>query len=161
MILSGQVDDGIHALDSLLLDSPGMHADQIDRLIQVLFDLQTVGRHKEAIKLFKNIPLQGQSGQLRREILYWIADSYKELKQHDQAARLSGSRYQKLKNLKNPVFILHGIKDPLVSIEHSKKLASVIPHSKTRWYENMGHFLPLYLIGSISEEIILNMAQNK
>ncbi len=87
MILAGQVDDGIEALDQLLQDSATMHADQIDRIIQVLFDLQTVGRHREAIALFSNIPLQGQRGQLRREILYWIADSYKELKQYDQAAR--------------------------------------------------------------------------
>jgi tetratricopeptide (TPR) repeat protein len=87
MILAGQVDDGILALDKLLQDSPSMQPDQIDRIIQVLFDLQTVGRHKEAINLFKNIPLEGQSGKLRREILYWIADSYKEQKQYYQAAR--------------------------------------------------------------------------
>jgi tetratricopeptide (TPR) repeat protein len=87
MILAGQVDDGIRALDTLLHESPSMHADQVDRIIQVLFDLQTVGRHKEAIQLFKKIPLEGQRGQLRREILYWIADSYKELKQYHQAAR--------------------------------------------------------------------------
>jgi tetratricopeptide (TPR) repeat protein len=87
MILAGQVDDGIRALDRLLYESPSMHADQVDRLIQVLFDLQTVGRHTEAIQLFTKIPLEGQSGQLRREILYWIADSYKEQKQYHQAAR--------------------------------------------------------------------------
>ncbi len=87
MILAGQVDDGIKVLEKLLADASTMPADQIDRLIQVLFDLQTVGRHKEAINLFSSIPLEGQRGQLRREILYWTADSYKELKQYHQAGR--------------------------------------------------------------------------
>ena len=77
--------------------------------------------------------------------------------QHDEAAKLSGSRYDKLKDLKIPVLIIHGINDPLVSIEHSKKLASVIPNSKTKWFNNMGHFLPLNLIDPIIQEIISNI----
>ena len=77
--------------------------------------------------------------------------------QHDEAAKLSGSRYDKLKDLKIPVLIIHGINDPLVSIEHSKKLASVIPNSKTKWFNNMGHFLPLHMIDPIIQEIISNI----
>ncbi len=87
MILAGQLDEGIEALDKLLAELPLLQADQMDRIMQVLFDLQTVGRHQEAITLFNKLPLQGQTGQLRREILYWIADSYKELKQYQLAAR--------------------------------------------------------------------------
>jgi len=78
-------------------------------------------------------------------------------KQHDQAAHLWGSHYDKLKDLKIPVLIIHGLNDPFVSIEHSKKLASVIPNSKTKWYNNMGHDLPPNLIDSITKEIILNI----
>ena len=78
-------------------------------------------------------------------------------RQHDEAAKLSGSRYDRLKDLRVPVLIIHGINDPLVSIEHSKKLASIIPNSKTKWYNNMGHFLPLNLIDPIIQEIILNI----
>jgi len=77
--------------------------------------------------------------------------------QHDEAAKLSGSRYDKLKDLKIPVLILHGINDPLISIEHSRKLASAIPNSRTKWYYNMGHFLPLNLIDPIIQEIIINI----
>ena len=87
MILAGQLDEGIEALNKLLEELPLLQVDQMDRIMQVLFDLQTVGRHQEAITLFKKLPLEGQTGQLRREILYWIADSYKELKQYQQAAR--------------------------------------------------------------------------
>lgn len=78
-------------------------------------------------------------------------------RQHDQAVNLWGSRYDELKDLKIPVLIIHGLNDPLVSIEHSKKLASVIPNSKTKWFNNMGHDLPSNLIDSITKEIILNI----
>jgi pimeloyl-ACP methyl ester carboxylesterase len=80
--------------------------------------------------------------------------------QHDKAAKLSGSRYENLKDLKIPVLIIHGVNDPLVSIEHSKKLASVIPNSKTKWFKNMGHDIPLYLIDPIVKEIISNITMN-
>ncbi len=80
--------------------------------------------------------------------------------QHDAVANRSASRYDKLKNLKVPVLIIHGVNDPLVPIEHSKKLASVIPNSKTKWFNNMGHDLPPNLIDSISKEIIKHINEN-
>lgn len=87
MILAGQLDQGIDALYQLLQEVDALQPGQMDRVMQVLFDLQTVGRHKEAIELFHKLPLQGQSGQMRREILYWIADSYKAQKLYHNAAR--------------------------------------------------------------------------
>ena len=78
-------------------------------------------------------------------------------KQHYATANLSTSRYEKLKDLKIPVLIIHGINDPFVPIEHSKKLASVIPNSKTKWFNNMGHDLPVSLIDTLSKEIISNI----
>jgi pimeloyl-ACP methyl ester carboxylesterase len=78
-------------------------------------------------------------------------------KQHDQAANLWDNRFDELKDLKIPVLIIHGLNDPFVSIEHSKKLASVIPNSKTKWFNNMGHDLPSNLIDSFTREIILNI----
>ncbi len=77
-------------------------------------------------------------------------------KQHDQAVKLWDSHYNELQNLEIPVLIIHGLNDPLVSIRHSKKLNSVIPNSRTKWYSNMGHDLPPNLIDSITDEIILN-----
>ncbi len=78
-------------------------------------------------------------------------------RQHDAASNLSDSRYDKLKDLKIPVLIIHGINDPFVSIEHSKKLASVIPNSKTKWFNNMGHDLPESWIDALHKEIILHI----
>jgi len=75
-------------------------------------------------------------------------------RQHDSVAKLSVFSYEKLKELKIPTLVIHGLNDPLVSIEHSKKLASVISNAKTKWFENMGHDLPPNLIDPISQEII-------
>ena len=80
--------------------------------------------------------------------------------QHADAAKRSGSRYEKLKDLKIPVLIIHGVEDPLVPIEHGKKLAAVIPNSKTKWFDNMGHDLPSNLIEPIISEIVANIEGN-
>jgi len=58
--------------------------------------------------------------------------------------------------LKLPVLIIHGINDPFIPVEHSKKLATIIPLSKTRWFENMGHDIQPVHMDAISHEIILN-----
>ena len=87
LILAGQVDEGIKALQNLLIETPVMNVVQMDRLMQVIFDLQTVGKHFEAIALFAKLPMEGQTGQRRREVLYWIADSYKAEKKYIPSAR--------------------------------------------------------------------------
>lgn len=81
-------------------------------------------------------------------------------RQHDHVANLSVFSYDKLKELKIPVLIIHGTNDPLVSIEHSKKLASVIPNAKTKWFNDMGHDLPVRWVDSLHKEIISNITMN-
>jgi len=76
---------------------------------------------------------------------------------HDRAARRSRFDYERLKEIHVPVLILHGKNDPLVPIEHSQKLASMIPGAKTKWIDNMGHDLPDSLIPSLCSEIILHL----
>lgn len=76
--------------------------------------------------------------------------------QHEEAVQRSGSRYEALKDLKVPALIIHGINDPFVSIEHSKKLASVLPDAKTRWIEDIGHDIPPTLHKSLIAEMIDN-----
>lgn len=78
-------------------------------------------------------------------------------RQHDHAVNLSVFSYDKLKELRIPVLIIHGTNDPLVSIEHSKKLASVIPNAKTKWFNDMGHDLPVCWVNSLHKEIVSNM----
>lgn len=80
--------------------------------------------------------------------------------QHGAVANRSVPRYDQLENLEVPMLIIHGVKDPLVPIEHSKKLADVIPYAKTIWFNNMGHDLPPTLIDSISTAIIQHIEEN-
>ncbi len=75
-------------------------------------------------------------------------------KQHHEATYQSGSRYNKLKDLSIPILIMHGVNDPFIPIAHSKKLKSIIPTARIKWFENMGHDIPLYLTDEICEEII-------
>lgn len=78
----------------------------------------------------------------------------KASEQHQKATLKSGSRYDKLKQLDFPILLIHGENDPLISIEHSKKLAKIIPSAKTKWFNNMGHDLPGEFIDSVSQELI-------
>jgi pimeloyl-ACP methyl ester carboxylesterase len=80
--------------------------------------------------------------------------------QHQEAVIRSGSRYYELQTLEIPTLVIHGMNDPFIPIEHSKKLASIIPDSKTKWFENMGHDLPPYLIDDIVAELIQNFERN-
>ncbi|MDB4539578.1 alpha/beta fold hydrolase [bacterium] len=81
-------------------------------------------------------------------------------KQHHEATYRSGSRYKKLKDLIIPVLIMHGVNDPFIPIAHSKKLKSIIPNARTKWFENMGHDIPLNLTDEICKEIYLLINSN-
>ncbi len=80
--------------------------------------------------------------------------------QHQEAVRRSGSRYEQLKKLEIPSLVIHGQNDPFVPIDHSKKLASVLPNVKTKWYANMGHDIPPCLYDALTGELIKNFERN-
>lgn len=80
--------------------------------------------------------------------------------QHHEATYRSGSRHDKLKDLQMPVLIIHGIQDPFIPIDHSKKLAKTIPHARAIWIENMAHDIPVNLIDTVSKEISLIINSN-
>ncbi len=73
--------------------------------------------------------------------------------QHHEASYRSGSRYDKLKELKMPILIMHGLNDPFIPIEHSKKLATVLPNARTKWINNMAHDIPRMFIDTIYAEV--------
>ena len=80
--------------------------------------------------------------------------------QHEEAVRRAGSRYEQLKKLEIPSLVIHGQNDPFIPIDHSKKLASVLSNSKTKWFANMGHDIPTSLYGAIVTELIKNFERN-
>ena len=137
-------------------------------LIKIGIKYGTISSEKNIIKLHlaARLILRGKAQYdidvkgIAEQVLYNLRNrkgyNPKASAQHHEATYRSGSRYDELKNLKIPVLIIHGLNDPFIPIEHSRKLASVIPNSKSKWFNNMGHDLPINLIDSITNEIILN-----
>lgn len=87
-ILGGHEDLGIDVLYAMLAGHKVMDAKQVDRFLQVLFDLQTLKRDKEAIALFNALQPRLTTQKQQRELLFWMADSYKSLGQKEQAGYL-------------------------------------------------------------------------
>ena len=85
-ILAGNYDQGAAALHEWLRASPGLTPDRTDQALQPVFDLQTAGRHDLALDLLLAIRAKTDSPRRRREIAYWIAESYRATRQHIRAA---------------------------------------------------------------------------
>jgi tetratricopeptide (TPR) repeat protein len=72
---------------------------RIDRFLQVVFDLQTVQQHQQALLLFSAVLEKPVTMQQRRELLFWTADSLQALEKYDEAAYL----YLKSATLQDPM----------------------------------------------------------
>jgi hypothetical protein len=88
LILEGDHQKGEAELKSSLQNITELNADRVDRYLQVVFDLQTINRHEQALELFDLLPVASMPDELRREIYYWKAESHYELERYDQAAML-------------------------------------------------------------------------
>jgi hypothetical protein len=75
-VLAGRVEDGVEALDALLASGAGF---ALDRFLQVVFDLQTLGAHAEALRYLDPLLAQVEAPQRRRELAFWTAESYAAL----------------------------------------------------------------------------------
>ena len=99
-IFTGDVGEGVELLQKLLLvDEQGWDKQRVDRLLQVVFDLQTLQHHRQALTLFTVLAGKELDLQQRRELLFWMADSSLALEQYDQAAYL----YLKSATLSDPM----------------------------------------------------------
>ncbi|MDH5353526.1 MAG: tetratricopeptide repeat protein [Gammaproteobacteria bacterium] len=88
LILGGKYKEGNQIMQALITEYKEPNVDDTDRILQVLFDMQTVNLHEEVINHFNHLLRLGVEPRQHREILFWIADSYKGLKKYDQAALL-------------------------------------------------------------------------
>lgn len=84
LLLGGRVDDGIAALDQLFRTVEGFDR---DRALQVVFDLQTLGRHEAALYFLARLQAGETDTQHARELWYWRADSLVALGRPADAAR--------------------------------------------------------------------------
>ena len=88
LVLGGQKQKGAVVLNDVLEKNTDLSREQLDRLLQVVFDLQTVGAHEEAYQLFNRVIAKNQDAKLTRELYYWMADSRKAQGQYQESARL-------------------------------------------------------------------------
>ncbi|MCP4388782.1 MAG: hypothetical protein GY802_10835, partial [Gammaproteobacteria bacterium] len=88
LILGGRYEEGNQVLQNLIGAYREPIAEATDRILQVLFDMQTVNLHAKAITHFNQLLQLEIEPKQRREILYWIADSYRGQEKYNQAALL-------------------------------------------------------------------------
>jgi tetratricopeptide (TPR) repeat protein len=86
LLLGGKLEKGDEVLTELLaLYTQPTEADT-DKVLQVLFDLQTLKANEQAIKHFRKLLNLALEPRQRREILFWMADSFKAMNQYERAA---------------------------------------------------------------------------
>lgn len=88
LILGGRYEEGNQVLQGLITEYLEPKPEATDRILQVLFDVQTVEMHEQAIEHFQRLLQLDIEPRRRREIFYWIADSYRGLEKYQQAALL-------------------------------------------------------------------------
>ena len=88
LVLGGRYEEGNQVLQNLIGEYREATPESTDRILQVLFDLQTVNLYAESIAHFNQLLLLELEPKQRREILYWVADSYRGLEKYEQAALL-------------------------------------------------------------------------
>ena len=88
LILGGQPRKGALALARFTQNYPKASRTQIDQFLQVVFDLQTVGEHDSAYRLFDDVIQASEDKKLQRELYYWMADSRFAQSRYADAAEL-------------------------------------------------------------------------
>ena len=88
MVLQGEYALGVGVLESSIEDLEELSVKRIDHYLQVVFDLQSVKRNEQALFLFALLKPQWLSGTYKREVLFWQAESYAELGNHEKSAML-------------------------------------------------------------------------
>lgn len=87
-ILAGEYEHTFNLLTALMPQVAALSEEQRDQLIQLLFDLQTVGEYERAYQLLATIYDKVPNFKLRRELLFWMGDSRQGQERYAEAARL-------------------------------------------------------------------------
>lgn len=87
LVFGGQYQQAQSVLDKLLI-SQSLDGEWLNRLMQVVFDLQKVDQHSIAIALFKLIEEKTSEKILHRELKFWMAESYQALKKYERSSHL-------------------------------------------------------------------------
>lgn len=88
LIYAGDYPAAEQGLRELLCYISAFDEDYAERYLQVIFDLQRVDRHPQALALLESVFLLVDNARIQREILYWMAESRAALGDYAQAAEL-------------------------------------------------------------------------
>lgn len=88
LVYAGDDQTAVALLRGLATGQPKLDPDFADRLLQVVFDLQAIGRHAEALPLLEAVYVRVDNARLRRELLFWQAESQAGLQRYQDAAEL-------------------------------------------------------------------------
>ena len=99
LILGGEAVRGAHQLGEWLAGIQQITPDSLDRVMQIMFDLQFIGEHRLALELFEVAAPLAQTEGHRRELFFWSAQSFYEIGDfalsaayYLESARLAGKR---------------------------------------------------------------------
>jgi pimeloyl-ACP methyl ester carboxylesterase len=76
------------------------------------------------------------------------------INQHRVAAACTRSRYELLKKLTIPTFIVHGTADQFFPIDHGKKILELIPNATILWLDGVMHQFPYPDMTEVQSKII-------
>ena len=86
--------------------------------------------------------------------------NFKAIKQHRIAASSTRSRYELLKKLFIPTFIVHGTADQFFPIDHGEKLLELIPNATILWLDGVMHQFPYLDMGSVNSKLHAHINQS-
>jgi len=88
LVYAGNDQAAVELLRKLVVERPVLDPDFADRLLQVIFDLQAVDRHAEVLTLLESVYARVDNPRMRRELLFWEAESQSGLRRYQNAAEL-------------------------------------------------------------------------
>lgn len=86
LILAGKSQQGIDMLRRMFQENKQIDQENLERINQIAFDIQTIGEHQAALEMFQELFHRSKKQSFKRELLFWMADSYMSLGQYEQAA---------------------------------------------------------------------------
>ncbi len=88
LIYAGNFKTALKLLGGILDNKTALDDDFVERYLQVIFDLQTAQRNREAETLLKSLFPLVKNKEIQRQILFWRGDSMKALGEYTRAAEL-------------------------------------------------------------------------
>ena len=87
LLYGGEEKAAVELLDGLVTEGD-FDVEFARRFLQVVFDLQAMGKHNEALALLDSVYTRVDNARMHRELLYWKAESSAALKHFAEAAEL-------------------------------------------------------------------------